>query len=176
MSAIYRKKYFLKDCVADAFLELLQIKPFDKITVEEIIKKAGIGRATYYRNFQSKEAILTYKIVRHWETQAEERKLKERKKFDIANARDFFEINYNQKDTLSLIYAAGLQSAVFNAFKEIMIPPYQNDDSHKYTGCFYAFGLYGMLDEWIANNFDKSPEEMKDIIINTISSLPIGNI
>lgn len=162
---------FLKDCIADALLELMKKKPIEKITIDEISKTAGIGRATYFRHFSSKQAVLTYKIVRSWETQAAQRNMKERKKFDIANAQDFFEINYSQQDVLSLIYAAGLQSTIFDAFKEIMIPPYQNDDSHKYTGCFYAYGLYGLLDEWIVNGFDRSPQEMKEILLSIFNRI-----
>lgn len=159
---------FLKDCIADATLDLMKRKPFEKITVDEISKTAGIGRATYFRHFSSKQDVLTYKIVRAWEVKSEERNMKERNRFDIANAKDFFEINYGLKDMLSAIYSAGLHSALFDAFERIMIPAYNKDSADKYSGWFHAYGLFGLLLEWIKNDFNKTPEEMKQILLNAM--------
>ena len=55
---------FLKECLADAFIELLDEKPAAKITVTEIASRAGVGRTTYFRNFASKEDMLTFKLTR----------------------------------------------------------------------------------------------------------------
>ena len=42
----------------DALLSLVESKPFDRITVEDIIEKAGVGRSTFYRHFETKEALI----------------------------------------------------------------------------------------------------------------------
>lgn len=165
MSANYRKKYFLKDCIADALIELLQKKSFNTVTVEEIIQKAGIGRATYYRNFQSKQEILTYKLIRHWETNAEEKNLRERNKFDINNALAFFEFNYMIKDLLTLIYDQNQQKVLQDAFFKIMIPSEPENKIFRYRESFYASGLFGLLDQWIRNGFSETPQEMADMLI-----------
>lgn len=165
MSANYRKKYFLKDCIADALIELMQHKCFNKIPIEEIIEKAGIGRATYYRNFQSKQEVLTYKLIRHWETNAEERNLRERNKFDINNALAFFEINYMIKDFLSLIYSQNQQKPLQDAFYQIMIPSEPENKTFQYRESFYASGLFGLLDQWIRNGFSETPQEMAEMLL-----------
>ena len=41
-----------------ALFDLMDMKPFSEITVTEIIERAGIARASYYRNFESKEAVI----------------------------------------------------------------------------------------------------------------------
>lgn len=41
-----------------ALLRLMEQKPFDKITITDIAKTAGVSRMSYYRLFQSKEDIL----------------------------------------------------------------------------------------------------------------------
>ena len=42
----------------DALLRLLETRPFDQITIREIALEAGIGYATYFRHYPSKEALL----------------------------------------------------------------------------------------------------------------------
>lgn len=156
---------FLKDCLADALLEKLREKPFEKITVDEIAEAAGVGRATYFRHFSGKQDMLTYKIMRYWEVQAEKRNLKERRKFDLNNAVDFFEINYELKDVFALVYASGLQSALLGAFYNIMVPCDGENAFERYRERFYSYGLFGLLDEWIRNDYKQSPSEMADTLI-----------
>ena len=49
---------FTKECIRTALLSLMAIKIFEQITVTEIIKKAGVSRGGFYRNYQSKEEVL----------------------------------------------------------------------------------------------------------------------
>ncbi len=48
----------IKQSTAKALFCLMELKSFSDITITELIKKAGIARATYYRNYSSKEAVL----------------------------------------------------------------------------------------------------------------------
>lgn len=47
-----------KDSIQEALVYLLSKKDIDDISVTEIVKKAGVSRTAYYRNYQSKEDIL----------------------------------------------------------------------------------------------------------------------
>lgn len=49
--------------IAEALFTLMRKKAFSEITVTQIIQQAGVARATYYRNFQTKEEILTEFII-----------------------------------------------------------------------------------------------------------------
>ena len=44
--------------IAHAFVELIARRPYFRIRVSDIARKAGIGRATFYAHFASKEALL----------------------------------------------------------------------------------------------------------------------
>ena len=44
--------------MGDALIELLKEKPISKISIEELTKKADVGRATFFRHFDSKEELL----------------------------------------------------------------------------------------------------------------------
>lgn len=164
MSRNEKVSTFLKDCLADALIEKMKTKPFEKITVDEIVDAAGVGRATYFRHFSSKQELLTYKFIRHWEVNSEKRNLKERHKFDINNAVDFFEINYKLKDVYAVVYAAGLQSTLLEAFYKIMVQTDNESILEQYRERFYSYGLFGLLDEWIRNDYKQSIQEMTAIL------------
>ena len=46
--------------ISEALLDLMKKKPFSAISITELAEAAGIGRATFYRNFDSKESVLKY--------------------------------------------------------------------------------------------------------------------
>jgi AcrR family transcriptional regulator len=47
-----------RDTLLGALLRLLETRPFDQVTIREISKEAGIGYATFFRHYPSKEALL----------------------------------------------------------------------------------------------------------------------
>ena len=48
----------VKKQITEALFSLLQDKPFSEITVTDIVKRANVARASYYRNFENKEQII----------------------------------------------------------------------------------------------------------------------
>ncbi|MCD8131767.1 MAG: TetR/AcrR family transcriptional regulator [Lachnospiraceae bacterium] len=151
---------YLKDCMADALIKLLKERSIDKITVQQITETAGVGRATWFRNFSNKNEAISFRLVRLWEKWAEEHELKERRSFSIDNAETFFLYNYEIKDMLLIIYQAGLQTSVYDAFYAIMVSENDDNPEERYRNRFYSYGLFGLLDEWIKRGFSESPDEM----------------
>lgn len=47
-----------KGCIQSALIVLMSEKPFDKIAITEIVKRSGVSRTAFYRNFSSKEDVL----------------------------------------------------------------------------------------------------------------------
>ena len=45
---------FLKECMADALIQKMQEKPFEKVTVNEIADLAGVNRSTWFRILKRK--------------------------------------------------------------------------------------------------------------------------
>ena len=50
--------------------------------------------------------------------------------------------------------------AVYDAFQTVLYPKHDADPAACYKGKFYAYALFGLLDEWILRGFHESPEEM----------------
>ncbi len=49
---------FTKQAITESFLQLLDEKPFSKITVKDIVERCGINRNTFYYHYQDIPALL----------------------------------------------------------------------------------------------------------------------
>lgn len=162
---------YLKECIADAIIILIQEKPMDKLTVDEIVQKAGVGRATYFRAFRSKQEAITFKFIKMWEQYCERNDVKVRDSFDLNNALHFFNYNYSIRPILETVYQAGLQEAIHESFYQIMLTmEYKADPSRLYRENFYAHGLYGLLDAWVKRGFRETPGEMAQMLQQIVST------
>ncbi len=160
MGASPKTTDFLKECMADSLLQLMKKKPFAKITVNEISQAAGVNRSTWFRNFETKNEALTFKLVRLWYRWADEHGMKERHRYTLENAETFFDFNATIQDTLNEIYRAEQQSSVYAAFYQIMMPQYGADPAECYEARFYSYGLFELLDEWIKRGFYETPAQL----------------
>ena len=60
MSEIQDERYYIADeAICDAFLLVLKEKELDKITVSDVIKRAGIVRSTFYNHYENIPALVT---------------------------------------------------------------------------------------------------------------------
>ena len=154
---------YLKECMADALIKLLEEKPLHQITVPEITDLAGVGRATYFRNFSQKEDLITFKLTRLVERWREENGQRGESFKEMLD--DYFLFHAGIQKLLKLIYARDLQSAVYRVFYQTLVPN-ADDRRRSYEIRFYSYGVLGMLDEWIKGDFREPPEEMTQMVLS----------
>ena len=93
---------FTKKAIVEAFLELLNEKPLDKITVKEIVDSCEINRNTFYYHFEDIRALLTFVIdgevervaAKHADVESLEEGFIEAAHFALSNKRAVYHI-YN---------------------------------------------------------------------------------
>lgn len=164
---------FLKLCIADAIIELLKTTPFEKISINEITSKAGVGRATYFRNFSSKTEAITFKVVTLWTTWCEENGISAEEQLTFKNSVDFFNFSYENRELYKLLYSTGLQGTIYDAFYSVIMKQQRSTPQEYYKSRFLSYGVYGIVNEWVKRDFKEPPNEIAIILKDTIAKLQI---
>lgn len=158
-----KTKLYLKECMADALIQLLKEKPLEQITVPEITNLAEVGRATYFRHFSKKEDLVTFKLIRLLERWKEENVQLNNFRDDRDRVYAYFSFHAGITELLELIHERGLLFTVYYSFFQTMVPEADSKE-RAYEIHFFASGVLGMVDEWVGNGFRESPEELTDMV------------
>ena len=161
------EQQFLKECIADALLLLMKNKPWNSITITEITNLANVSRVTYYRNFKNKEDILIYKVsllLDKWYKHGKEYNYNRKEDICIS----LFTYLVTLQDILDTIIQSGLEHILllsnYSIFEDFITLPI----SEQYSRYYHAMGLSGFILAWIKRGMKESPEEMGNILIQTI--------
>ena len=166
-----------EDAIYDAFFLLLKEKDLEKITVSDVIKRAGIVRSTFYNHYENIPALMAA---------AEDRTIQDiftlMESFHPKNDKDmcysyFLAIcNYTKKNRfLALLLQSPREDAFFekaitmfhkyvsNVTQTAERPPQQKlEFSYMIAG---AIGTtIGVLHKWISDDFETPAEEVAELL------------
>lgn len=147
---------FIKECITTALLQMMKEKPFKNISITDLVKRAGVGRASFYRNFESKEDI----IKKHLEVLIKEwgREFENSKNPNFVES--LLEHYYKHKDLFLLLYKCGLSYLILQNIKDVCGAKEEQENIPAYFSAWFAYGLFGFIDEWFNRGFNESPTEM----------------
>ena len=163
------KSEFLKECMSDALLQLMGSKDYYKITADEIVATAGVGRATWFRNFKSKDEAVAFKLRILWTRWRSDCEEATGEKITWDNSEFFFQFFLHYRATYSKLYEAGLRHVIISDFIESMEYLDDNAAFQFYHRQFYGLGLFGLIDGWIQRDFKESIPEMQEYLKQIIS-------
>ncbi|MEI3327292.1 MAG: TetR/AcrR family transcriptional regulator C-terminal domain-containing protein [Thomasclavelia sp.] len=161
---------------AQAIKELIKNRPLDKITVTDIVIKAGMTRQTFYRYFMDKYDLVNWyfeKLVLKSFRQMENGcSLYEALclKFEfIQNEHSFFKEAFKSNDYNNLINYDF--SCIYSFYKKIIERNlgHQVDKDIDFLLQMYCKGSIDMTVDWILNDM---PISIKEIVILLIEALP----
>ena len=154
---------YATDALGPALLTLMAEKDIRRVTADELTAKAGVGRATYFRNFSSKEEVLTAYLVRRWRSYEKECRPKELPLSHPVRAQRYFEFCLSLRAENDLMIAQGCAGAILAAF-EIIVSDADLGREGGYEAAFLAYGLYGMFVAWARSGWRESPQEMAVLV------------
>ena len=158
----------VRESLAEALIYYMKIKPFGEITVTEIITKAGVARATYYRNFESKEELareyisslanefarnhVAYGAIDSYET--------------IAHLLNYID---EHKDILTMYAKAGLADLIVDSLTDVSMYKidkelYKTLDEDTFT--IFIGGLYAFVRKWMLDGAKTPPESVARAFYN----------
>lgn len=164
MSNEGRNTYVIQHLTA-ALLSLLSEKPIGDISVSELIDKAGVGRASFYRNFKSKEDILQKYIDKITMDFVRTQKFKyDTKKFREYTVMLFEHLERNKEFCLTL-FNNNLLYIIGDIFDKYFL---KNATSHdeQYKRMFISGGFFNIFKFWLMGGCKESPEELADMFLN----------
>ena len=106
MERVKRKESLFVESVVEGLWELLEDKSFEKISVSELVERAGIDRVSFYRNFSNKEEELKRSFNMELQAWLSERQIDLSDWTDgqlLSALRQFFDFWYEQQDKIRLL-------------------------------------------------------------------------
>lgn len=158
---------YATDALGPALLALMAEKDIRKVTADELAARAGVGRATYFRNFSSREELLTSYLVRRWRAYEKAGRLKELPLAHPVRAQRYFEFCLSLRTENDLMISQGCAGAILSAFETIVSGADLGREGG-YEAAFLAYGLYGMFVTWARGGWRETPQEMAALVSGRI--------
>ena len=159
---------YVVSAYGEALIKLMKKKNIEKITVDELCKTGGIGRATYFRNFKSKDEILTAYIIMKWREYERNHRLREHSLSDIYRVQRYFEFCYSMRKINDMIIAQGHHGAILNAYEAIVTDSDTNNVVDNYESYYMAYRLFGILMKWAKCGYRETPQELSNVVVERI--------
>jgi len=181
-----KKTHQSADLIFNALHELLHKKDFTEISVSELVTQAGVGRATFYRLFDSKQDVLQYKCDTKF-IQLQRYVWSYRDKQDLTD--NLLSTNllvpllqFWYKDSLvieAIIRARRidiLHSSIENMFSSLFdrVDLGKDDKENKEIFVTIRTGiLFNLLLTWIKNNKTTPPEQLAKIVLEQVKEVTL---
>ena len=148
---------FVKECITTALWQMMENMPFDDIAITDLVKKAGVGRVSFYRNFESKKDVLEKHLVillEEWGKEFEA--LGDPSKFSDSLIRHY----YKHKDIYLILYKQGLSDMIYETIRGAMKLHEAQHNLERYAKSMIAGMIWGWLDEWMRQGMPEDPDEI----------------
>jgi len=160
---------YATDALGRALLSLMAEKDIRKVTADELSARASVGRATYFRNFSSKEELLTAYLVLRWRAYEKTEQLKRLPLSHPIRAQRYFEFCLSLRAENDLMIAQGCAGSILTAF-ETIVSDADFGKTGGYGAAFLAYGLYGMFITWARGGWKETPQAMAALVSGRILS------
>ncbi|QAT43960.1 TetR/AcrR family transcriptional regulator C-terminal domain-containing protein [Aminipila luticellarii] len=167
-----------KNLMADSLKKLMAQKPLNKISVREIVEGCGVNRQTFYYHFQDIYDLLQWII-----NQEIVSVLGNTENFLTWQEAGIYLLKYLKKN--STIVLCALNSMGRTAIKQLLFDDVLkvatqiitqiasdidvDEKSFNHVVHYYAVAFGALLEDWLSNGMNNSPEELIDIL-DTITS------
>ena len=165
-----------RECLQLALMHLMGEHPYEKITVSEIVRRAGVSRTAFYRNYTDKEDILHELGNRLIKSIAEICEKPELHENPHQWFEDVFRTIRKDKETIALFDQAGiLKRELFSgrSISELLYPT--TDTEIKYIRLALEAAFFQILISWFREGMQESEQRMADICVemfdNTLKKL-----
>lgn len=151
-----------------ALFELLKTKKISELKVDDLVKKAGYSRRTFYRHFQTIEEIVKLRLKTEILSMFDLLRENSQKSHSFPKTVvAFFAFWQGKKALLFLLQKQNLfyllqqitfENIGYSALNDFLID--ERDENVEYVQYFALSGMFSLLEIWLKNGAKKSPAEM----------------
>lgn len=163
----------VKHSITNALLLLLKEKSISEISITEIIKTAGVARASFYRNYASKESVLTTLISDILEDYRLHIKNEGDYFYTYENIRLSFQYFYDHANYMVDLHTFGYGSLILqklNHFHEDVAGTMSVRSIERYKLYMYMGSLYNTAMVWIQGGMKESIDEITEMFYHVWES------
>ncbi len=162
---------YTRHYIMQALFKLMSENEYEKISVKDIVEKAGVGRATFYRYFKCKEDVIVYYFDHNTQKFIFSQRYFPRCKDDyIKTVKSVLTTFKENIKPFKLIRKARLEYLYLDYLNKNFVTTFENDypDSEKYTPYIYAGMLFNLSMAWLDNDCNDTVDNLAKIIVNAI--------
>lgn len=170
----------VKEAIETALMILLQEKDINKITVTELVEKAGVGRSSFYRNFENFENVAVSYVNRIYREYFRKNPVNPNT-YKKANFSFFLKERYKfvkkHKDIFNVLHENGILYSVLVKMDPDIKTQFLVADinENRYFSAMIMGFSAGVIEEWVAGGMKESEEELAEItkacLLGTVKSL-----
>lgn len=153
-----------RECIEAALIELMKTHSFDEISITDIAKRAGVSRNAYYRNYSSKEDILSgylqNLIFQMSEALKKSNPVTETKQSWLTLLTIVKEFYPQYKLLIDAGYSQNITDEMLVAINKAVAP--ENTGLY-YSNCYWAGAICTVVTEWVKNGMDASVDGLSEI-------------
>lgn len=155
--------------ITEAVFDLLEKKEFQQITVQDIVGRAGVCRASFYRNFFTIPDVIDQFLDDLFA------RAYPRQSMDADNMEHcilaFFQTAQEHRREMRLLLKRGLIDRVNVAVFRQTLSQIESLGimKNKYQPHYFSGAAAATLCAWIKNDFDESPEKMTALFLELLS-------
>ena len=169
----------------EALYQLLKVKKYGDIKISEIIKKAGISRATFYRNFSTKDDIVKIQVRVFFESfylSLQEYTLTSGEEDELFFIQSFFEHVDEAEKLMDAVIKTKLEYLMVSGISELInIRREQfyslveiNEKAELYTLEIVASSAWVLLSRWHKGGKEETSSDLANIFSSAFESIYIA--
>ena len=162
---------YTRHYIVTALFKLMHEYEYEKIAVTDIVRKAGVGRATFYRYFRSKEDVIVYYFEHNTREFVFARHIYPRCREDYVQVvTDVLALFQKQKEPFKLIKQAHLSDLYLDFLNQNFVRTFEEEHpgGNPYLPYLYAGMLYNVSMKWLEGDCCEEIGLLAELIVDAI--------
>ena len=157
------KNVYVRTQILKTLLLMMKEQPFDSIVISTLVKRAEVGRASFYRNYTDLTDVLKQesdRLTSEWNKQYDSQPHAAPNEI-LITLLDFYK---EHSEFFLALYDAGLHQIVMDTIVgRVQITP-ETPNALAYLQSSLAYMVYGWVHEWIKRGMQESGTELAAMI------------